>query len=129
MFVRFAGSGKARGRGVLEPAVDLIGKKDDVAAGGECKDLLKNSRRHRESRGIVRRIDVNDFGVRLDEFLKSGSIVRPAFFESAWPLADLRAGATGNLEAALITRRLDDHMIAWSDECVIEHENAFFCGG
>jgi len=129
MFVRVAGSGKARGRGVLEPAVDLIGKKDDVAAGCECKDLFRNSRRHRESRGIVRRIDVDDFGVRLDEFFKGGNIVRPAVFEDAAPLADLRAGATGNLEAALITRRFDDHMIAWSEERVIKDENAFFgCG-
>src|ERR1700694_3755966 len=129
MFVRFAGSGKARGRGVLEPSVDLIGKKHDVAGGGECNDLWKNSRRHRESGGIVRRIDVDDFGVRLDEFFKSGNIVRPAVFESAARLADLRAGAAGNLEAALITRSLDDHMIAWPEECVIKHENGFFGSG
>ncbi len=128
MFISFAGSGKARGRVVLELAVDLIGKEDDVAAGCECNDMFKDKRRHQEAGGIMRRINIDGFGVQLDEFFKGGNIVRPAAFESAAPLANLRAGAAGDLQAALITGRLDDHMIARSDKGVIEHENAFLGG-
>jgi len=91
--------------------------------------LLKDRRLHQEPGGIVRRVNVDDFGVRLDEFFKSGNIVRPAVFESAAPLADFGPGAAGNLEAALKTGRLDNHMIARSDERMIEHENAFFGSG
>ncbi len=129
VFVRFASGGEARGRVVLEFAIDFVREDNDVATGGQRHDLLKGSCRHEEAGGVVRRVDVNDFGVWPDQFFQGGNIVCPAILESAAPLADLCTGAASDLEATLVTRRFDDDMIARSEQRVIQHENAFFGRG
>jgi hypothetical protein len=60
----------------------------------------------------VRRVDVKDFRVRLDQRFEAGKIVGPAVFESSTPLADFRASAACYFDPAFIARRLDNDVIA-----------------
>src|ERR1051325_6121733 len=95
-FVDFASCRKARGGIVFKLAVDFVAKNDNSKAGRELHDLLEDARRHEKSCLIVRRVDIDDFRVRLKKFLESGEIVRPAVFVTAAPLADLRSSAARN---------------------------------
>jgi len=52
--IQIAGSGEARGRVVLEFAINLIGENVNTLAGGEFQDAVEDMRRHEEARGIVR---------------------------------------------------------------------------
>src|SRR6266850_1148181 len=100
-----------------------------IAAGSQRYDLLEDRRWHQEPGGVVRRIDVDDFGVGPEEFFKGGKVVSPVAFKSSAPLADLGASAASDLEAALVTRCFDDDVIAGPHQRVIQHENGFFGGG
>src|SRR2546430_17316104 len=77
---------------VLEFAVNLVTKKDDATAGRKAPHLLEHACRHHQPGGIVRRVDVDDFRVGLDEFLESSEIMGPAILLRAGPLADSRSG-------------------------------------
>ena len=97
---------------MFELAVDFVAKNDNSTAGGKLHDLLEGARRHEKSRRIVRRVDIDDFRVRLKKFFESSKIVRPAVFVTAAPLADLRSSAARDFEGAFVARRLDNDVIA-----------------
>src|SRR5207253_1809041 len=111
-FVDFA-SGRKTIRGVvLEFAVNLVTKKDDATAGRKAPHLLDDAGRHHQPGGIVRRVDVDDFRVGLDEFLESSEIMGPAILLRAGPLADSRSGTARESASGPARRRMAGPMIS-----------------
>src|SRR5882724_1022152 len=92
-------------------------------------DPMENVRWHQQARWIVRRVDINDFRVRLDQPFEGHKIVCPTVFESSTPLGDFRACAASYFEAAFKARCLDNDVIARPNQRVIQNKYSFLGGG
>ena len=64
--VKIAAGGKTGGGIVFELAVDFIYEKINALAGGKLDKALKNGKRHEQSGGIVRGVDINGAGIGLN---------------------------------------------------------------
>ena len=114
---------------MLELAVHLVAEHDDPALARHLYYARERGAAHQCSRRIVRLVEVEHTRLGPQQRLQRFDVVRPAVLEAPVPTADLGAGAARQLQPRLVTRRLDDGVVAGVKQRVVEQEDPLLGAG
>ena len=124
-----ARSREAVGGVVLELAVDLVAEEHRAGLGAELDHGVEHRPGHLEARRVVRGVHVDELRLRADELPQGVEIVRPAVGVGAPPLVHGRTGRARERQRRLVAGRLDDRVVARTEDGVLDGEDPLLGGG